>query len=306
MAVCCAAALLPAAARAQAPVASFGYTPASPLSGQLVTFSSTSTGAITSLAWDLDGDGACDNATGAVAARSFAIAGQYEVSLCVNGDAALQRQTIAVRNRPPSASFTISPSAPLLREAVMLTSTSADPDGPITSQAWDLDGDGQYDDSGAVVAAIAFGRAGAHTVGLRVVDRDGAAAVARRQIVAGTAAPEPLSPFPIVRLSGRFGVSALRVERLAVRAPDGVSVRLACRGRDCPYHRKTVAPKESPLRFKRLERRLRSGTVIEVFVTKPGTIGKYTRFRVRRGKRPARVDACLLPGSSRPRECPSE
>ena len=100
----------------------------------------------------------------------------------------------------------------------MLTSTSADPDGPIASQAWDIDGDGQYDDGGGVVASIAFGRAGPHTVGVRVVDRDGAAAVARRVI---TVAPRVrlLSPFPVVRLSGRFGKSALRVERLAVRAP---------------------------------------------------------------------------------------
>ena len=124
--------------------------------------------------------------------------------------------------------------------------------------------------------------------------------------MAGARAPELLSPFPVVRLSGSFGASALRVERLAVRAPDGVSVRLACRGRDCPYRRKTVVPEDSPLRFRRLERRLRAGTVIELFVTKPATIGKYTRFRVRRGRAPARVDACLLPGSSKPRPCPSD
>ena len=56
---------LPASpAWAQAPVASFTYSPASPLSAQVVTFTSTSTGSITSLAWDLDGDGACDDAFG--------------------------------------------------------------------------------------------------------------------------------------------------------------------------------------------------------------------------------------------------
>ena len=35
--------------------ASFAYTPESPLSGEPVTFSSTSTGTVTDLAWDLDG-----------------------------------------------------------------------------------------------------------------------------------------------------------------------------------------------------------------------------------------------------------
>ena len=97
-----AALALPASAVAQAPVASFTYSPASPLSGQLVTFSSTSTGTITSLDWDLDGDGACDDAAGATASRSFPAAGEYPVSLCVNLGASTQKQTID-RPQPPAA-----------------------------------------------------------------------------------------------------------------------------------------------------------------------------------------------------------
>jgi hypothetical protein len=304
-ALVCAATLLPAPAHAQVPAASFSFSPASPLSGQMVRFTSTATGMITSLAWDLDGNGACDDATGASAARAFATAGRYGVTLCVNGDASLQKQTIVVRNRPPVASFSFAPLAPMVRDPVMLTSTSLDPDGPIAAQAWDIDGDGQYDDGGNVLAGIAFGRAGLHTVGLRVVDRDGAAAVTRRVIAVGTPPVELLSPFPVVRLSVSFGRAALRVDRLAVRAPEAAKVRLSCRGRGCPYRRKTVAPEKGVVRFRRLERRLRSGIVIELFVTEPGTIGKYTRFRVRHGRRPTRVDACLLPGSSKPRPCPS-
>jgi hypothetical protein len=300
-----AAVFVPVAAQAQVPAASFSYSPASPLSGQVVTFTSTTTGTITGLAWDLDGNGACDDALGASAARSFATSGLYGVTLCVNGDASLQKQTIVVRNRPPVASFSFAPVSPLVRDTVMLTSTSADPDGPIAGQAWDIDGDGQYDDGGAVVASIAFGRPGAHTVGVRVVDRDGATSVARRVITVATPPIELLSPFPVVRLSGVFGRSAMRVDRLAVRAPSDAKVRLSCAGRDCPYRVKTVEPEKRVLRFRRLERRLRSGTVLKLFVTKPGTIGKYTRFRVRRGRAPTRKDACLLPGSSKPEPCPS-
>ncbi len=304
-AVAAGAVLLPAAASAQVAAASFSYSPPSPLSGQMVRFTSTATGTITSLGWDLDGNGACDDAAGTSAARAFPTAGNYGVTLCVNGDASLQKQTIVVRNRPPVASFTLAPNSPLVRDKVMLTSTSADPDGPIAAQAWDIDGDGQYDDGGGVLANIAFGRVGAHTVGLRVVDRDGAAAVVRRVIVVGTPPVVLLSPFPVVRLIGTFGRSALRVDRLAVRAPADAEVRLSCHGRDCPYRSKSVVPEEGVLRFRRLERRLRSGTVIELFVTKRATIGKYTRFRVRRGRRPTRVDACLPPGGSKPRPCPS-
>ena len=70
-----AALALPASAVAQAPAASFTYSPVSPLSGQLVSFSSTSTGMITSLDWDLDGDDVCDDAAGPTASRSFPAAG---------------------------------------------------------------------------------------------------------------------------------------------------------------------------------------------------------------------------------------
>ena len=234
-AVASAAVFVPAAAQAQVPAASFSYSPASPLSGQVVTFTSTTTGTITGLAWDLDGNGACDDALGATAARAFATGGQYGVTLCVNGDASLQKQTIVVRNRPPVASFSFAPVFPLVRDTVMLTSTSADPDGPIAAQAWDIDGDGQYDDGGAVVASITFGRPGAphgrgEGCGPRRRDLRGAPGDNRGQHLP----IELLSPFPVVRLTGVFGRSAMRVERLAVRAPSDAKVRLSCAGRDLP------------------------------------------------------------------------
>src|SRR5215213_6227942 len=117
---------LPAApALAEAPVASFTYSPAAPLSAQVVTFSSTSTGTITSLAWDLDGDGACDDAAGPAAARSFPAPGTYSVRLCLNGDAALQMQLVQVRNRPPRAWFGYATTG----DSVTVTSTSLDLDG---------------------------------------------------------------------------------------------------------------------------------------------------------------------------------
>jgi len=51
------------------------------------------------------------------------------------------------------------------------------------------------------------------------------------------------------------------------------------------------------------ERHLRAGTLVEVFVTRPGLIGKYTRFRIRRRGAPARTDLCLVPGQRAPRAC---
>ena len=64
-------------------------------------------------------------------------------------------------------------------------------------------------------------------------------------------------------------------------------------------------PHPQTVRVRRFARRiLRPGSVVQVWVTRPGEIGKYTRLRIRSGKRPVRVDRCLMPGSRRPARCP--
>ena len=298
-----AALALPAGAGAQAPVASFTYSPPSPLTGQPVTFSSTSTGLITSQSWDLDGDDDCDDAAGPMAARSFSVPGKYSVSLCVNVDAAIQKQTIEVLNRRPIARFGFSPVSPSADEPVTVASTSVDLDGPIVRYSWDLDGDGAFDDSTSVSASITLA-AGFHRVGLLVLDRDGATDSIYRPIVVASPPLELLRPFPVVRLRVRSVRGGMRVSLLGVRGPAGMDVRVRCRGRDCPWRRRAVDARDGGVRFRRLQRRLRAGTVIEVFATRPGRIGKYTRFRIRRGRAPARVDACVAPGARRPSACP--
>ena len=68
------------------PLASFTVSPASPVTGQQVMFTSTSGGgggSITGQAWDLDNDGAFDDATGSTASRSFATPGTHIVRLSV-------------------------------------------------------------------------------------------------------------------------------------------------------------------------------------------------------------------------------
>src|SRR5205823_12708895 len=58
----------------QPPAASFTFTPAAPLAGATVTFKSTSTdpdGTIASQAWDLDNNGAFNDATGLTATTAF-------------------------------------------------------------------------------------------------------------------------------------------------------------------------------------------------------------------------------------------
>ncbi len=57
--------------------------------------------------------------------------------------------------------------------AVEFTSVSRDPDGPVSAEVWDLDGDGQYDDAQGKTASITYKLAGTKTVRLRVTDAQG-------------------------------------------------------------------------------------------------------------------------------------
>jgi hypothetical protein len=58
--------------------------------------------------------------------------------------------------------------------------------------------------------------------------------------------------------------------------------------------------------FPRFERSLlRAGAVLEIRVSKPGQIGKYTRLTIRPGRLPVRLDECLNALTSRPISCPS-
>lgn len=91
-----------------------------------------------------------------------------------------------------------------------------------------------------------------------------------------------------------------------VHTPKGTTVRLRCKGRHCPFARERARARSArrPVRFRKIERRLVRGTVLQIFVTKPGAIGKYTRFLLRAAAAPARQDLCLPPGAMRPMGCP--
>ena len=123
-----------------------------------------------------------------------------------------------------------------------------------------------------------------------------------------SASPAYLNPFPVVRLAGRITHTGVRITLLRVRSPRGSDVTVRCRGgrsRGCPFKSKTrTSPASRLVRFRRLERSLRPRIVLEVFVRRGDTIGKYTSFKIRRGKSPKRQDSCVMPGAEKPSECP--
>ena len=136
------------------------------------------------------------------------------MTLCLNGDPSTQKQTVTVLNRPPTASFALVPAAPVTRQAVTLTSTSVDPDGPIVAQEWDLDGDGAFDDGLGETALYFWLRAGPHPVALRVTDRDGAAAVAQLSVVVAKRPPGVFATTPLVRFAGSPTATGARLDVL--------------------------------------------------------------------------------------------
>jgi hypothetical protein len=151
--------------------------------------------------------------------------------------------------------------------------------------------------------------AGSYTVKLLVSDRDGASAVATATIHVRERPPEPIAPFPLVNMVAAISDRGTEIHALVVRAPRGARIRIRCHGRGCPFRKlsRIASPRASRLvHIRRFEGHLlRPATVVQIWVTKPGKVGKYTRFVIRKGRPPKRVDRCLMPGSRRPVRCPS-
>ena len=77
-----------------APVSNFTATPTTLIQGQVVTFTSTSTGTITSYAWNVDADEAIE-ATTATYEHTYTEVGTYSVTLTVTGPGGSNPKTVA-------------------------------------------------------------------------------------------------------------------------------------------------------------------------------------------------------------------
>lgn len=127
--------------------------------------------------------------------------------------------------------------------------------------------------------------------------------------VAGEVVVSLLSPTPIVRIVGRLTAKGADVTRLSVQTPPGVRIVVRCVGRKCPFARRTtIVPasrkKVVTVRVRNIERTYAAGVKLGVSIERRGTIGKFTRFVIRKGKAPRRKDACVAYGRSRARSCP--
>jgi hypothetical protein len=120
-------------------------------------------------------------------------------------------------------------------------------------------------------------------------------------------------PFPLLdsRLGALFitiGGDTRFTDFAVKRGRRGSKIRLLCSGSGCEWKSRTikVTRKRGTVNLMPRVRGLvlHPGAHFQVRITKPRTIGGVSRFVIRSGKPPSRLDRCLFPGRTRPGRCP--
>jgi plastocyanin len=203
--------------------------------------------------------------------HTFATPGIYRFYCAVHGIktgpntvAGMSGQVVVTTNQPPNAAFTQSAGTVASGTTVAFdASSSSDPDGTITAYAWDLDGDGAFDDATGPKASFTYtspeGQTTPVAVRLRVTDDNSDAvgpesSVAEHDVTvvgpnapagggpgggggaggggAGGGGPAADTRAPIARLRGRKLVVRARAikVRLSADEPGRVTMTLKAKG----------------------------------------------------------------------------
>ena len=126
-----------------------------------------------------------------------------------------------VANEPPVATFTATPSsgaAPLQVDFDAGASTDANHDN--LTYAWDLDGDGQYDDATGVTASTTYTAMGNVAVGLKVTDSGGLSDTTTRTVSVDNGPPQVTIDTPASTLTWKVG-DAISFSGTATDPEDG-------------------------------------------------------------------------------------
>jgi glucose/arabinose dehydrogenase len=110
------------------------------------------------------------------------------------------------QNQPPTAVISAVPTSGPAPLTVAFDGTgSGDPDGDPITYAWDLDGDGAFDDATSATTSTTYQTAGTYTPRLQVTDTSGATGVASVTISAGNTPPRPVIDTPPDPTTWRVG-----------------------------------------------------------------------------------------------------
>jgi glucose/arabinose dehydrogenase len=118
----------------------------------------------------------------------------------------IRRISFFAANQPPIASAAASPQTGDAPLTVSFDGTgSSDPDGDALSYAWDLDGDGGFDDAAAAQASFTYTATGSYTATLRVTDPAGASDTDAVVITVGNTPPTAVIDAPAPGTTWRVG-----------------------------------------------------------------------------------------------------
>jgi glucose/arabinose dehydrogenase/PKD repeat protein len=110
------------------------------------------------------------------------------------------------QNQPPIAVATANPTNGAAPLTVAFDGTaSSDPDGDALTYAWDLDGDGAFDDAAAATASFTYTQPGSYTATLQVTDPSGATGTSSITISAGNTPPTAVIDTPVSGTTWKVG-----------------------------------------------------------------------------------------------------
>jgi hypothetical protein len=183
------------------------------------------------------------------------------------------------------------------------------------SITWNF-GDGTTGSGPAV--SHAYGAAGAYSVTVSASDGAGNTTSTSRSvvIVAPGGGGPPATPRIVSPVRPIWGVAGKRIYLLRMRVeqvPRGGKVELRCKGKKCPYKRKSSKKRRKGVvtLFKEIkarkavgkkQRTFRAGQTLQLRVTAPGHIGKVVKYRLRKGRIPSGQTLCLPVGGNKPRK----
>ncbi len=124
------------------------------------------------------------------------------------GGGAIHRVSYYSANQPPTAVAKATPTSGPTPLTVNFDGTgSRDPNGDALTYAWDLDGDGAYDDSTAPNPTYTYSTAGSYKIGLKVTDGSGASDTLDQPLTIspGNSAPQVSLEKPLSTLKWKFG-----------------------------------------------------------------------------------------------------
>jgi hypothetical protein len=179
--------------------------------------------------------------------------------------------------------------------------------------AWSF-GDGSAATGPAV--SHAYAAPGAYSVMVTATDAAGnstslSTSVAITEVAGPPPTPRINSPVSVLWAKNRTRVFLLRMK--VRRVPQGGKAELRCRGKKCPFKRKSSTRRRKgaitlykaikPSRVVGIKNRtFRPGQRLQLRITAPGHIGKVVKYRIRRGSFPVGVPFCLPLGSTKPQK----